>query len=533
MTSKAIPRSKGDLYDGAVARYHQAGGVGVLGTSVPKTVTIDAGAKVDQVVVTVRAAPPGEVQVKKVAEVRDISAGVVIDFGKMRTVTGVVLIDKHTMSDIYAWQGAAFSAGNVATGAPSGMTDSGSHEFDEVLTERLKVVTSTGASDFAASCSVILPTAPTDLEVVVDGKRAWFQQGEAKRGAVGQGIVAQDGDYFVASVDITDAVAAAVTAAAKRTGVAPGTKATAVAVELRAATPGFLALDTSVSVARVYTVDFPGPQQVVAVASEGPASLDLPLPATAPHWRVKGLSLTASAKLDPARVLPPTGPAASSAAELLFDLAHPIALEATRDKVAAFGTISGVRIPLRVDTGTAEVGGVLLAASSDAPDAGPGDPIDGGELTPLTVNAGANGWTTLTLRRPIKAPAGALWIALQAAHGTAAIGLASSGGKVRRGRPGGPWRGFSTSVAVVPAASLRLIGEASEGNAIDALSAAIGGATTQSFTPTTDGSEVDLAFDPAVTPSGATLRLDLIATAPGAYRFGGVQIFYRLDSDGA
>jgi hypothetical protein len=179
---------------------------------------------------------------------------------------------------------------------------------------------------------------------------------------------------------------------------------------------------------------------------------------------------------------------------------------------------------VRVDEGSAEIGGVLLADAGGVP----GDPLPGGNLAPVTVAQGDASWQTLALSRAVPVPAGPLWVALQAAHGKAIVVLANTGGEVRRGKPGGPWRAFSRGVAFTPKAAVRLVGAAAETRAIDALEAAVGGRPLGSFTPTADGLAVNLVVDPAITPAGGVVTLALTATAASSYRFQDVQVFYQV-----
>ena len=108
----------------------------------------------------------------------------------------------------------------------------------------------------------------------------------------------------------------------------------------------------------------------------------------------------------------------------------------------------------------------------------------------------------------------------------------SVGGAIRRGRPGGPWRGFSEGVAITPRAAIRVVGEAPDGSAMYALAATLPGAPQVVSVPTADGTELHIVPSTPIQPSGS-LQIALTAIAPGIYRFGEVQVFYRLAADGA
>jgi len=477
-------------------------------TSLAKTITVEPGTRIEKVTVTIGAKPVGIVEVAKVAEVRKDPEGAIIDFGRMRTVNGLNL-GSTTASEVFPWQGAAFSIRSVSSTTPVPTT------FGEVLTERLRVVSNPGAAAvtvaLARAAQVSLPGAPSDLEVTVAGRRIFLQSGEAKRPPD-----AKPGDYFVAVIDATDAVKAAA-------GAGPD-----VPIELRAATAGLLSLETKVTRTRVHEVQFPeGTERVLTFVSEGTATLELPLPGGADDWRVAEVGMKATAKLGAQRIIPAIGPAASTEAELVLDADHPIALQITADELDSFGAIAGVRLQAQVEDGAAEIAGVLLADVSGAP----GESLPGGDLTPVQLAAGTFAWQTLALRKPLRLDGRPLWLALQVAHGRLSMKLAASGGgEILRGRPGGPWRGFSKGVAITPRAALRVVGEARDDIAMYALAATLPGAPQVVLVPTAAGVELQIVPSPPIHPSGS-LQIALTAIAPGIYRFGEVQVFYRLASE--
>lgn len=483
--------------------------------STAQTITIDPGTRIEKVLLTIRARPPNSISnstsnptlIRQVAEVRKTTQGVVLDFGRMRTVSGLDLGAGVDPGGVHPWLGAAYGP-NVG--------------LDEVMTERLLLTGSKVDPDKVKSTGkVTLPGAPADLEVIVAGKRIFFQSGEAKRAALGT-TMAKD-DYFVAAIDATDAVR---TAAAINPSVL---------VELRAATAGILALAIQLTRTRIHGVVFPeGKERVVSFASEGTATLEVPLPSDSKDsWRVVGVHMKVTSKLGVQRITPAIGPAASTDVELSLDAEHPVALQITPAELESFDAIDGVRIQVRVAEGTAEIAGVLLAnvLLADASGA-PGEPLPGGALAPLQVKAEPGfTWQTLTLRKTLRLPGGPLWLALQVGHGRLAMKLAASGGgAIRRGRPGGPWQGFSTGIAVTPRAALRVVGEGREGATMYALAAGLPNALHVASVPTAEGAELTLVPSNPIR-AAKTLKIALTAIAPGAYRFGNVQIFYRLPGD--
>jgi len=473
-------------------------------------IAIDAGTRVERVAITIKVAPITTwVKVSSVADVRDTDGGIIVDFGRMRTVSGLDLGDDGP-SEVFPWLGSAFAGTSLFKADATGKT------FGEVMTERLFAATDSDAAAAASDGKVLVPGAPADVELDVAGRRIFFQGGEAKRAAIG--MIAGPDDFFVAVIDATEAVAAA------RPG--PDGK---IRVELRTATAGLLDLQIDVTSTRVHDVAFPeGKERVVTFASEGTGTLDLPLPAAASGWQVSEVWLKAAAKLDPLRVTPAVGPAASTKAELVLDADHPVALQITANELAGFGAIAGVRLQAKVEEGGTELGAVLLADADGAP----GDPLPGGALVATPIAASDDfGWQTLSLQKRMALSGGPMWLAVQVAHGKLSLKLAATGGgAIRRGRPGGPWRGFSSGVAVTPAAALRVVGVAPEGEAMYALAAALPGAPTAVAVPTNDGVTMQLAPATPVQPSGG-LQIALTAIAPGAYRFSEVQVFYRLASE--
>jgi hypothetical protein len=489
----------------------------------PLDVAVPAGAVVERAKLIVHASAPGWTTISSVAEVRgDVAGYLVIDFRRMRTVKGL-RIAGATVSEAFSWTGAEFSYWSAEVKAV------GDHfEFAEMQTERLRIKVDVNATQVAAGAAN-LPTAPADLELLVANKRVWFQAGEVKRSA--QNATAQANDFFVIGVDATEAIATAAAAA------------TPVKVELRSSTPGKLNLGYELEFQRVHPVVFPeGPERVVTFATEGTAILGLPLPAEAKSapWKIVAVTMTAKAKLAPVRILPEVSATISDAAELVLDADHAIAIKVEKTQLGLFGMLSGIRTLLKVEPGGAEIGAALLADTSS----GPGEPLPGAGLSPATVD-GPHGapeaaWVTLSAPRPIPVPPdAAIWVVLQVSRGTAIFPLlASGGGEIRRGMPGGPWREFSAAVPITPRGEVRLVGEAPEGAPIAALGIRLS-TTAQVGTPTSDGVGVTIkpASVVAATAAGVmvgdVLQLALTARAPGSYRFSEARVLYRLPGDQA
>ena len=169
-----------------------------------QTQSLPAGAIVQRAVYTVTARPAGLVTIGSVAQVRAGAGGdFVVDFQGMRTVERVHA--PIAITQIRPWAGTQFANASIVPDNAS--TDK---QFTEVQTERLLVhfSGSLGADDLAANGSVAVLSPPADLELLVNGTRAWFNAGPAK--PTGE---AGDPSAFVAAVDLTAAVRAAVATA--------------------------------------------------------------------------------------------------------------------------------------------------------------------------------------------------------------------------------------------------------------------------------------------------------------------------------
>jgi hypothetical protein len=146
------------------------------------------------------------------------SATLIVDFQAQRTVSELVAPSGATIKSVAQWLGTKFDNDHPLTITPTGGGNAVS--FQEVQTERLLVTLASAVAPatFAQGGSVVIPTPPSNLELLVNGTRAWFSAGPAV------------GSPFTATVDITDAVAAAAA-----TG-------QAVVLTLRAAAPAALTL---------------------------------------------------------------------------------------------------------------------------------------------------------------------------------------------------------------------------------------------------------------------------------------------------
>jgi hypothetical protein len=511
---------------------------GQAASSVPLVQTLPAGSSVKRARATVTAGPSGYVTIGGVAQVRDSSGtDLVVDFQGMRTVDR--LTAPVAFSAVRPWAGTQF-----AFSSPVDAT-SADQSFTEIQTERL-LVTFAGflsADQLGAQGSVRVLTPPADLELLVNGTRAWFNAGPAKPGGD-----PDDPAAYRTTVDLTDAVTAAVTAA-------PASEDVKVEIVLRSSVPGRLSFEAPIQFQLTHAVSFPeGSTRVVDAEEEGVYPVPLPLPPEATGWSIHEVQMTVAGSLPPLRVLEPDGPVPSEDAHLVLDPDHAVLVGLPAAGLARLATLTAIRIPVGVDPAGAELAGVLRADANGAP----GDPLPQGQLGPVTLAGGdleRQAWTTLPLGKEQRiAPGEALWAGLQLARGRVSWPLAIPAGPpappalspdapLRRQLPNGAFRPLSPAGDVpTSAATIRLAGEAPSGTPIPALEVDVAGtASGVSFTPTADGDAVVIGFEPpltkAGTPSafgdqtGTALALRLTTRTPGSVSFADVRIAYTEDTE--
>jgi len=508
---------------------------GVATSSATQTHTLPAGAIVLRATYTITAKAAGLVTIGSVAQVREAKGNeLVVDFQGMRTVDRVQA--PKPISSITPWAGTQFDGRSAISNGSTAV-----QEFTEIQTERL-LVSFTGAVSadaLAAQGSATVLTPPADLELVVDGTRAWFNAGPARPGG-------SEGDpaAFQTTVDVTAAVAAAVAAAKPD---ADGN--VEVDVVLNSSVPGQLTLAAAVQFQRTFVVAFPeGDARVIEAGAEGVYELLLPLPDAAEQWQIHEVRATVSAALPPLRVLRPDGPTISGDAELVLDADHSVLVGLPPASLAQLETLSAVRLIVGVDQGGAELAGVLRADAGGAP----GEPLKQGQLGPVTLAAGEldhPAWTTLALAKEHKlAPNERLWLGLQLARGRLSWPLAvpapppadaralPADAPLRRQLPNGAFRPLSSAGDVATtAAAIRVAGEAPDGSPIEALELVVAGREVGlAFTPTKDGAAVTIGLEhpltktetPAAFDATGALRLQLTTKTPGSFSFAAVRIAY-------
>lgn len=450
------------------------------------------------------------------------SKSLVVDFQGLRTVTELAAPSGVTITNIQAWLGTKFDDKTVA-----GFPDGGAQgvAFEELQTERLLVTldSNTTPAAFATGSSVVLPTLPSNLELLVNGTRAWFQAGPIKSA------------HFSATIDLT----AAVTAAAA--------SGDAVVLTFRADAPASLTLDGSAQILQRYPVVFPeASARTVDAPAEGVYPLLLPVQgsATTSPWYVRRVLVDVSAKLPATRVLPPDGPHLTGDVELVLDPDHAIVIRLPTTAVSSLGTLTGVRLPVVVDAAGAELAGTLRGAAANGE---PGDPLPKGALGPVTLQPSTTSdptWIDLALTAPHALKSSdVVWLEVQAARGTVVWKLATppahagDDAPLRRRTPSGSYVALSTLASLPYTGALRVVGQEKPNDPLAAVivSATGSGASgTVAGVPTQGGTTLALVLDPPVTFAAPTtgdadFSLDLTISAPGSYAITSAELQYTTE----
>jgi len=533
------------------------------GTVVSTTITLPRDARIQSAVFDLSADAVANASLASVAQVTATSptsdsfkAAASIDFGAMVTVGGIIsgglLSVALGIDSVSRWSGTSWTF--VANG----------QSFADVATQRLLVqstsTTTTGAafaSSLTTNAGVALPVVPTGLELVVDGRSAWFERQGSSARQPGDAEPAPPPSASASAyrVERTQAVRDAFTAAV---AAAPADATdVSLTVSLRATTPGALTLTPHVTALRVYPVTFvpEGPSRSLELPEENLVSIDVTPPqATTVHE----VALTLRGQFGPQRVVPPVGPVLTAAARLVLTGGRTVLVGLPRALIAPLASLSGVRLRLQVPKnadGTPGTGGQvtgrLLAAAAPGR---PGDPLPGGDLTPLSVTAEAAAWYTLAFTKPVKVPAptppaappagGAgvqddgvgAWLELQPSYGEIEC-LLTSAPTSDPATPGAPLRrrlagGATTALTTISAlgdlyGAVRVVGLPDRDATLPAVTLRVpGSADALGATPTGDALGIALTLS---TPVDATtpVSLEAVCAAAGSVTFEEVKVTYR------
>jgi hypothetical protein len=494
---------------------------------------------VGEVKASIEASMPKAATIAGAAEVRPAqgdptqpSTALIIDFQGLRTVSEVV--GTAVIHSVAPWLGTKFDVTNLQL---THSIDGEAVTFKEVQTERLLVTfkTPVAPSDLAANGAVVIPTPPSNLELLVNGTRAWFQAG------------AVPNPFSLNDIDITAAVAAA---AASGSAV----------VTLRAAAPAALTLTLKPKPPKLlwrYVVAFPeGATRTVDAPSEGVYPLSLPVStqavasaqAPAPGtWLVKGIALDVSAKIPTVRVEPPDGPALSGDAVVVLDPNHALVARLPPSSTGSFASVTGVRLLVSAGTDGAELAGTLRANTKVNEKDTPGDPLPKGALGPATLAAStAPAWIDLALTTPHQLAADeVVWVELEVGRGSLVWTLAAlsstdaDNAELRRRTSSGKFVSLTTLVGITDyVGALRVVGEQKANDPLAAVRVApAGGTDVIAGVPTQAGTKMLLCISAGIAPSALAdgdfeVPLELTIATPGSYAITSAELQYTQTSGG-
>jgi hypothetical protein len=490
---------------------------------------------VNNVTVSVGASMPAAATIAGAAEVRAAqgdpsasSTALIVDFQALRTVSE--LIGTAVIVSVAPWLGTKFDATLDLTWS----VDQQAVTFQEVQTERLLVTFQTSVSppDLAANGAVVIPTPPSDLELLVNGTRAWFKSGPVSN------------PYTETDIDLTAAVAAA---AASGEAV----------VTLRAAAPVAFTLAVTATLLHRYVVAFPeGATRTVDAPTEGVYPLSLPISTTSvvhadpsgdgpgpDTWLVKGVVLDVTAKIPTVRVQPADGPSLSGDAVVVLDPDHALVVRLPPAATGSIAAVTGVRLLVTVGDDGAELAGTLRANAPVNDEDAPGDPLPKGALGPVTLAASSTpGWVDLALTTPqTLSGAEVVWVELQIARGSLIWTLAeisnadADNAELRRRTSSGKYVKLST-LAGIPdyAGALRVVGQEKANDPLAAVRVAIAGGTdVVAGVPTQAGTTMNLGIGgTGVVPSPLAggddreVPLELTIATPGSYAITSAELQY-------
>ena len=493
--------------------------------------------------VVVQADRASATAVENVAQVRatpaegTLPASIVLDFGTLRTVSGVLVGSPMSIVGITPWIGASFSPEKVFPIRGGSTSEEVVVLRKEIRTERLLVeVTGTPADgELWSSMGVVLPEAPTDLEIRIDGGApvASFP-GPAQPGPDGtltdQGWN-NEGERIVHLGD----------AFAKLTGDPTRDELVTFKVVLSSRVPGELSmavLDRRVPADSGVTARG-GPPKISFVRrvrfnddttkelvfqEEGLQEIQL---ATLPADPViEEITFTLAGTLPLERVIPPVGPDVPALgpenlglADLLLGPDHAACVRLRSD--TGLTELTAIRLPLIAGSGSAEAR-IVLWRPDETVGQEPLEPMTDGVSEPVTLE-GANTeteiWTTFSFKRPVpindQAPP---WAALLVSRGQVVWSLGTVSGAddpiaahvIRRGAPTGPWKLLpkpfqdSNSALGSVRGRLRVVGYAPKDRPVAPLIVGIGSQTLE-VTPTAKGVVSRLSFSPHMTSANLTV----------------------------
>ena len=512
-------------------------------TSFTLSVELARNALVRKFEVIVQARRASATLVAGVAQVRSSAAtasdlvgkgrSVVLDFGTPRTVSGVQVPANFVIVRVTPWIGMAFapnpvygSAASAGAALPTPSTRAGDTVLipSEVRTERLLVeVAGTGSDEvLSTEMAVVLPEAPADLEIRIDGGApvATFP-GPAQPGT-GSALSAEDwnsnGERIV---DLADALS-------KLTGDPTRSENVTFQIVLSSRVPGELGLAVrgTPSLSFIRRVRFgEETSQDLSFSDEG--AQELSLAGLPPGPTIEEVKFTAAGTLHPERTIPPVGPDNARHADLLINPNRAVCVRLRGG--SGLAELTGLRLPLLAGSAGAEMR-VVLWRNKESGTLEPVEPIADGVSEPVTLAAGgdAETWTTFSFKRPAPlADGNPPWAALLVSRGEVSWSLGASRGSsdplngqvIRRGAPTGPWKllpaPFQIGTTGLGAARgrIRVIGHAPKDAPLAPLVVSLGSREGSAVTPTAKGVAARLTFASPVRVASPVLRV--VSRVPG------------------
>lgn len=508
-------------------------------TSFTLSVELPRNALVRKYEIVVRARRASATSVAAVAQVRSSVASaldiagrgraVVLDFGTPRTVSGVQVPAGFAVVRVTPWLGMAFAPNPVY--GPSASSRSTPPEPDpnvgdtvllpsEVRTERLLVeVVGTGSDDeLSAEMAVVLPEAPTDLEIRIDGGApvASFP-GPAQPGP---SAALSTQDWNNEGERVIDLAAAL----SKLTGDPTRSENVTFQVVLSSRVPGELemTLRAAPTLSFIRRVLF-GSETTKELSFTEEGAQEFTMTGLPPSPSIEEIRFTAAGALRPERTLPPVGPTDARLADLVLDATRAVCVRLGGG--TGLDELTGLRLPLVPGSAGAEMR-VVIWSNKEGGGSEPFEALAGGVSEPVTLDAGGDAeiWTTFSFKRPVPLAAGnPPWAALLVSRGEVSWSLGVSLGEadpiddfvIRRGASNGPWKGLPAAFHV-PGTGLgaargrvRVIGHAPKEAAVTPLvvNLVTRESRTLEVTPTAKGVTAGLTFASPVRVTVPVLRV--------------------------
>ena len=485
-------------------------------------VTLPRNALVREYDIVVNADRANATAVNAVAQVRatratadDLEGGmsIVVDFGTPRTVSGVSVPSGMTIVRVTPWMGTAFGPNPVFSGG----TQVTAILPSEVRTERL-LVEATGSKtgdELAAEMAVVLPEAPSDLEIRIDGGAPVVTLvGPAQPGpgtALSDENWNRDGERIVHLAE----------ALAKLTGDPTKSENVTFKVVLTSRVPGKLSMRVAEPplLSLIRRVTFNG-QTSTELSFSAEGLQDVPLENLPAPLSIEEVSFTAAGSLPPERIIPPVGLDDGQLADLVLDPDRAVCVRL--GSTTGLAELIGIRLPLRAGAAGAEMrvllwenkeGGVELL-----------EPLPEAISEPVELAAAdEEAWTTFSFKKAIAISAlNPPWAVLTVSRGEVSYSLGASAGindpldqnVIRRGAPTGPFKSLPLPIQSGAGGfgsmrgRIRLIGHASKEAPVAPLIVSIvSDESSVEVTPVVKGASARLAFPPALAVSSPVLRV--------------------------